>query len=119
MIESVLDFRIRKNVKMKRLKKQKKFSTWKGFSLEGLPNRDSTKYREPYNIPQCETLLRYPCIFMFCFIIHHSRGTFRYSGYCSILRDFHALNLITEEANANMAKCNTWEEFIALQVNAN
>ena len=119
MIESVLDFRIRKNVKMERLKKQKKFSTWKGFSLEGLPNRDSTKYREPYNIPQCETLLRYPYIFMFCFIIHHSRGTFRYSGYCAILRDFHALNLITEEANANMAKCNTWEEFIALQVNAN
>lgn len=80
-----------------------KFSTWKGFSLEGLPNRDSTKYREPYNIPKCETLLR---------------GTFRYSGYCSILRDFHALNLITEEANANMAKCSTWEEFIAIQVGA-
>jgi len=80
-----------------------KFSTWKGFSLEGLPNRDSTKYREPYNIPKCETLLR---------------GTFRYSGYCSILRDFHALNLITEEANSNMTKCNTWEEFIAMQVGA-
>ena len=34
------------------------FSIWNGFSLEGLPNRDSTKYREPYNIPKCETLLR-------------------------------------------------------------
>ena len=86
--------------------------------MEGLPNRDSTKYREPYNIPQCETLLRYAFIFL-PLLIFYSRGTFRYSGYCSILRDFHALNLITEEANANMAKCNTWEEFIALQVNQN
>ena len=34
------------------------FTTWNGFSLEGLPNRDSTKYREPYHIEKCETLLR-------------------------------------------------------------
>ena len=68
--------------------------------MEGLPNRDSTKYRGPYKIPNCETLLR---------------GTFRYSGYCSILRDFHALDLITEKRNTQMEKCSTWEEFIAIQ----
>jgi len=74
------------------------FSTWNGFSLEGLPNRDSTKYREPYNLPQCETLLR---------------GTFRYKGYCAILRDFHALELVTEERCDLMESCSTWAEFIA------
>ena len=77
------------------------FSTWNGFSLEGLPNRDSTKYREPYGLDRCDTILR---------------GTFRYSGYCSVLRDLQALKLIDESESGLLKSCATWREFISKMV---
>ena len=77
------------------------FSTWNGFSLEGLPNRDSTKYREPYGLNRCDTILR---------------GTFRYSGYCSVLRDLQALKLIDESESQILKSCSTWREFISKMV---
>ena len=37
-----------------------------GFAFEGFPNRDSTSYIDPYNIPEARTV---------------QRGTIRYRGY--------------------------------------
>jgi len=81
--------------------KEVPFTTWNGYSLEGLPNRDSTKYTIPYQIPKCETLLR---------------GTFRYAGYCEVLRDLQAVNLINEAPSPNLYDADNWLEFMALHL---
>uniref|UniRef100_A0A670YAZ8 Alpha-aminoadipic semialdehyde synthase, mitochondrial n=1 Tax=Pseudonaja textilis TaxID=8673 RepID=A0A670YAZ8_PSETE len=53
-----------------------------GLNLEGFPNRDSTKYAEPYGIQSAHTLLR---------------GTLRYTGYCKAIEGFVKLGLINSE----------------------
>nr|XP_003221378.1 PREDICTED: alpha-aminoadipic semialdehyde synthase, mitochondrial isoform X2 [Anolis carolinensis] len=53
-----------------------------GLNLEGFPNRDSTKYAEPYGIQSAHTLLR---------------GTLRYRGYSKAISGFVKLGLIDSE----------------------
>ncbi|XP_030071900.1 alpha-aminoadipic semialdehyde synthase, mitochondrial [Microcaecilia unicolor] len=53
-----------------------------GLNLEGFPNRDSTKYAEPYGIQSAHTLIR---------------GTLRYKGFSRAMSGFVKLGLI----NAN------------------
>jgi len=61
--------------------------------FEGYPNRDSTKYREIYSIPEAQTLIR---------------GTFRYQGWCEVLKcmgdlDLTSLDEIEVEENTTYA----------------
>ncbi|KAJ6656201.1 hypothetical protein lerEdw1_004032 [Lerista edwardsae] len=53
-----------------------------GLNLEGFPNRDSTKYAEPYGIQSAHTLLR---------------GTLRYRGFTKAVGGFVKLGLINPE----------------------
>ncbi|XP_060100806.1 alpha-aminoadipic semialdehyde synthase, mitochondrial isoform X1 [Heteronotia binoei] len=53
-----------------------------GLNLEGFPNRDSTKYAEPYGIQSAHTVLR---------------GTLRYKGYSKAIGGFVKLGLINTE----------------------
>ncbi|XP_066490084.1 alpha-aminoadipic semialdehyde synthase, mitochondrial isoform X2 [Tiliqua scincoides] len=53
-----------------------------GLNLEGFPNRDSTKYAEPYGIQSAHTLLR---------------GTLRYRGFMKAVGGFVKLGLINPE----------------------
>lgn len=53
-----------------------------GFSLEGFPNRDSTKYAEPYGIESAHTLIR---------------GTLRFRGFSNAMSGFVKLGLINTE----------------------
>ncbi|MBN3277144.1 AASS protein, partial [Polyodon spathula] len=53
-----------------------------GFNLEGFPNRDSTKYAEPYGIQSAHTLLR---------------GTLRFKGFSTAMSGFVKLGLINTE----------------------
>ncbi|XP_022620294.1 alpha-aminoadipic semialdehyde synthase, mitochondrial [Seriola dumerili] len=53
-----------------------------GFSLEGFPNRDSTKYAEPYGIQSAHTLIR---------------GTLRFKGFSKAMSGFVKLGLIDSE----------------------
>ncbi|NXI43943.1 AASS protein, partial [Galbula dea] len=53
-----------------------------GLNLEGFPNRDSTKYAEPYGIQTAHTLLR---------------GTLRYKGYSKSMGGFVKLGLINPD----------------------
>ncbi len=53
-----------------------------GLNLEGFPNRDSTKYAEPYGIQTAHTLLR---------------GTLRYKGYSKTMGGFVKLGLINPD----------------------
>uniref|UniRef100_A0AAQ5Y742 Saccharopine dehydrogenase (NAD(+), L-glutamate-forming) n=1 Tax=Amphiprion ocellaris TaxID=80972 RepID=A0AAQ5Y742_AMPOC len=53
-----------------------------GFNLEGFPNRDSTKYSEPYGIQTAHTLIR---------------GTLRFKGFSKAMSGFVKLGLINSE----------------------
>uniref|UniRef100_A0AAY4B9N6 Alpha-aminoadipic semialdehyde synthase, mitochondrial n=1 Tax=Denticeps clupeoides TaxID=299321 RepID=A0AAY4B9N6_9TELE len=53
-----------------------------GFNLEGFPNRDSTKYAEPYGIKTAHTLIR---------------GTLRFRGFSSAMSGFVKLGLINTD----------------------
>uniref|UniRef100_A0A8C1FAQ8 Aminoadipate-semialdehyde synthase n=2 Tax=Cyprinus carpio TaxID=7962 RepID=A0A8C1FAQ8_CYPCA len=53
-----------------------------GFNLEAFPNRDSTKYAEPYGIESACTLIR---------------GTLRFRGFSSAMSGFVKLGLINTE----------------------
>lgn len=53
-----------------------------GFNLEGFPNRDSTKYAEPYGIQTAHTLIR---------------GTLRFRGFSKAMSGFVKLGLINSE----------------------
>ncbi|XP_067091599.1 alpha-aminoadipic semialdehyde synthase, mitochondrial isoform X1 [Osmerus mordax] len=53
-----------------------------GFNLEGFPNRDSTKYAEPYGIESAHTLIR---------------GTLRFKGFSKAMSGFVRLGLINTE----------------------
>ncbi|XP_069485193.1 alpha-aminoadipic semialdehyde synthase, mitochondrial [Ambystoma mexicanum] len=53
-----------------------------GLNLEGVPNRDSTKYAEPYGIQSAHTLIR---------------GTLRYKGFCKAMSGFVKLGLINAD----------------------
>ncbi|KAM8973809.1 alpha-aminoadipic semialdehyde synthase, mitochondrial [Pelodytes ibericus] len=53
-----------------------------GLNLEGFPNRDSTKYAEPYGIQSAHTLMR---------------GTLRYKGFAKAMSGFVKLGLINAD----------------------
>ncbi|PKU46598.1 alpha-aminoadipic semialdehyde mitochondrial [Limosa lapponica baueri] len=71
-----------------------------GLNLEGFPNRDSTKYAEPYGIQTARTLLR---------------GTLRYKGYSKTMRGFVKLGLINPDPHPLLSSSTpplTWKELM-------
>lgn len=71
-----------------------------GFNLEGFPNRDSTKYAEPYGIQSAHTLLR---------------GTLRFKGFSNAMSGFVKLGLINTEPCPMLAAGAapvTWKELL-------
>ncbi|XP_061323593.1 alpha-aminoadipic semialdehyde synthase, mitochondrial isoform X2 [Pezoporus flaviventris] len=71
-----------------------------GLNLEGFPNRDSTKYAEPYGIQTAHTLLR---------------GTLRYKGYSKTMGGFVKLGLISPDPYPLLSSTSpplTWKELM-------
>uniref|UniRef100_A0A803XKK4 Alpha-aminoadipic semialdehyde synthase, mitochondrial n=1 Tax=Meleagris gallopavo TaxID=9103 RepID=A0A803XKK4_MELGA len=71
-----------------------------GLNLEGFPNRDSTKYAEPYGIQTAHTLLR---------------GTLRYKGYSKTMGGFVKLGLINPDPSPLLNSTTpllTWKELM-------
>ncbi|XP_005039340.1 PREDICTED: alpha-aminoadipic semialdehyde synthase, mitochondrial [Ficedula albicollis] len=71
-----------------------------GLNLEGFPNRDSTKYAEPYGIQTARTLLR---------------GTLRYKGFSRTMGGFVKLGLINPDPYpllSSSAPPLTWKELM-------
>uniref|UniRef100_A0A8C3L1S3 Aminoadipate-semialdehyde synthase n=1 Tax=Chrysolophus pictus TaxID=9089 RepID=A0A8C3L1S3_CHRPC len=71
-----------------------------GLNLEGFPNRDSTKYAEPYGIQTAHTLLR---------------GTLRYKGYSKTMGGFVKLGLINADPSPLLNSTTpllTWKELM-------
>lgn len=75
-----------------------------GFNLEGFPNRDSTKYAEPYGIQTAHTLIR---------------GTLRFKGFSKAMSGFLKLGLIQSEASPVLhpsAPPVSWKELLCTQM---
>ncbi|XP_055078467.1 alpha-aminoadipic semialdehyde synthase, mitochondrial [Periophthalmus magnuspinnatus] len=76
-----------------------------GFNLEGYPNRDSTKYAEPYGIQSAHTLLR---------------GTLRFKGFSNAMSGFVKLGLIDSQPSPLLEQKNsatvTWKDVLCRQM---
>uniref|UniRef100_A0A8C5HAP5 Alpha-aminoadipic semialdehyde synthase, mitochondrial n=1 Tax=Gouania willdenowi TaxID=441366 RepID=A0A8C5HAP5_GOUWI len=75
-----------------------------GFNLEGFPNRDSTKFAEPYGIQSAHTLVR---------------GTLRFKGFSKAMSGFVRLGLIDSEPSP-ILQCTSspvsWKELLCQQM---
>uniref|UniRef100_A0A3B5B1N5 Aminoadipate-semialdehyde synthase n=1 Tax=Stegastes partitus TaxID=144197 RepID=A0A3B5B1N5_9TELE len=75
-----------------------------GFNLEGFPNRDSTKYSEPYGIQTAHTLIR---------------GTLRFKGFSKAMSGFVKLGLINSEPSPILQRTSapvSWKELLCQQM---
>jgi len=76
------------------------------FSMEVLPNRDSTSYIEEYGLESASTVFR---------------GTLRYKGYSTLMWAVKKLGLLSSETDPNLdpnrPKYSNWPEFLAAMLN--
>ncbi|KXT15751.1 hypothetical protein AC579_1514 [Pseudocercospora musae] len=76
----------------------KPYFIYPGFAFEAYPNRDSTPYKERYNIPEAQTIIR---------------GTLRYQGNPTIVRTFQLLGFLSEEEQDYLKQPIPWKEAFA------
>ncbi|WP_144393413.1 saccharopine dehydrogenase C-terminal domain-containing protein [Pleionea sediminis] len=72
------------------------------FELEGYPNRDSTPYREAYNMPENQNLIR---------------GTLRYKGFSEVFDCAHQVGLLSTEDKPDVAL--SWSDWISASLEKN
>eukprot|EP01100_Stratorugosa_tubuloviscum_P006263 TRINITY_DN2710_c1_g1_i1.p1 TRINITY_DN2710_c1_g1~~TRINITY_DN2710_c1_g1_i1.p1 ORF type:complete len:943 (+),score=426.34 TRINITY_DN2710_c1_g1_i1:112-2940(+) len=77
----------------------KPVEVYKGFNLEGYPNRDSLTYSELYGIPDVKTMLR---------------GTLRYRGFSEIMKILQQIGLLNEEVLSELENETpiTWRDLL-------
>lgn len=76
----------------------KPYYIYPGYALEAYPNRDSTPFRERYNIPEAQTLIR---------------GSLRYQGNPSIVQTFQDLGLLSDEPQDFLQEPIAWKDAFA------
>ncbi|KAK4501292.1 hypothetical protein PRZ48_007099 [Zasmidium cellare] len=76
----------------------KPYFIYPGFAFEAYPNRDSTPFRERYDIPEAQTVIR---------------GTLRYQGNPAIVQTFQDLGLLSEKEQDYLKTPTTWKEAFA------
>lgn len=76
----------------------KPYLVYPGYAFEAYPNRDSTPYRERYNIPEAQTVIR---------------GTLRYQGNPALVQTFRDLGLLDETEMDILKTKTTWKEAFA------
>lgn len=74
-----------------------------GFAFVAYPNRDSTAYKELYNIPEAETVIR---------------GTLRFQGFPEFIKVFVDLGFLKESAHPAFSKPSAWKDAFAALVGA-
>ncbi|KAJ3144448.1 hypothetical protein HDU89_008226 [Geranomyces variabilis] len=72
----------------------------KGFALEGIPNRDSLKYVDLYNLGDISELTS-----MF-------RGTLRYRGYCALMASLRNLGLMNDKPRTDIRSGMSWSDLM-------
>ncbi|MCJ1293912.1 Saccharopine dehydrogenase [NADP(+), L-glutamate-forming] [Xylographa carneopallida] len=81
----------------------KPYFIYPGFAFVGYPNRDSTPYRERYNIPEAQTIIR---------------GTLRFQGFPEFVRVLVDLGFLSQEKQDFLEKPITWKEATQKILNA-
>lgn len=76
----------------------KPYFIYPGFAFEAYPNRDSTPFRERYNIPEAQDLVR---------------GTLRYQNNPAIVQTFHEIGLLSDKEEDFLKQPITWKEAFA------
>jgi len=74
------------------------YHIYPGYAFDAYPNRDSTPYRERYNIPEAETVIR---------------GTLRYRGNPAFVQVLQELGLLNGDAKDFLSKPIPWNEAFA------
>ncbi|KAM0285989.1 hypothetical protein ACHAQH_001178 [Verticillium albo-atrum] len=73
----------------------KPYFIYPGYAFVAYPNRDSTPYKERYNIPEAETIIR---------------GTLRYQGFPQFIRVLVEIGFLDDTAQEALAKDQPWKE---------
>ncbi|KAH8656629.1 Apo Saccharopine reductase [Tricladium varicosporioides] len=73
----------------------KPYHIYPGFALVAYPNRDSTPYKERYNIPEAETIIR---------------GTLRYGGFPEFVNVLVNIGFLSDEEQSFLKEPITWKE---------
>ncbi|CAL5874708.1 uncharacterized protein PFLUO_LOCUS9009 [Penicillium psychrofluorescens] len=73
----------------------KPYFIYPGFAFVGYPNRDSTPFREKYDIPEAQTVIR---------------GTLRYQGFPEMIKVLVDTGFLSDEANPVFDKPIAWKE---------
>jgi saccharopine dehydrogenase (NADP+, L-glutamate forming) len=76
----------------------KPYLIYPGYAFEAYPNRDSTPFRERYNIPEAQTLIR---------------GTLRYQGNPAFVQKLRDLGLLSEDQQEYLKVATPWQEAFA------
>ena len=74
------------------------YLVYPGYAFEAYPNRDSTPYRERYNIPEAQTVIR---------------GTLRYQGNPALVQTFRDLGLLDETEQDFLKSKISWKDAFA------
>ncbi|OLY82823.1 Saccharopine dehydrogenase [NADP(+), L-glutamate-forming] [Smittium mucronatum] len=89
------------------MKSAKPIFIYPGFALVGYPNRDSTSYKERYNIPEAQTILR---------------GTLRYQGFPEFVKALVDIGFLNSENQSILSASNTeplfWNQLTANLLNS-
>jgi saccharopine dehydrogenase (NADP+, L-glutamate forming) len=73
----------------------KPYFIYPGYAFVAYPNRDSTPYKERYNIPEAETIIR---------------GTLRYQGFPEFVRVLVDMGFLSDEAQDFLKEPISWKE---------
>ena len=73
----------------------KPYFIYPGYAFVAYPNRDSTPYKERYNIPEAQTIIR---------------GTLRYQGFPEFVRVLVDMGFLSDEAQPFLKEPITWKE---------
>ena len=73
----------------------KPYFIYPGFAFVAYPNRDSTPYKERYNIPEANTIIR---------------GTLRYQGFPEFVRVLVDMGFLSEDKHDFLEQPISWKE---------
>lgn len=73
----------------------KPYYIYPGFAFVAYPNRDSTPYRERYNIPEAQTIIR---------------GTLRYQGFPEFIRVLVDMGFLSDKEESFLKQPISWKE---------
>lgn len=79
------------------MRNAQEYDIYPAFAFYAFPNRDSSIYKERYNIPEATTIIR---------------GSLRYRGYTELMRTLVDMGFISQEENPKLKEAIPWNEAV-------